>query len=188
MSEISDLLKANRAEAVWQKCCGFINLSPQQFMDIQYSLLLEQLGLLKRCRLGRRMLGDVFPDSVDEFRKNVPLTQYRDYSADLLSKRTDILPAQPVKWISGLGMYGEYSAKVIPVTRQCWEELEFIAAAAIIFAGILPMSTEQIRKQNDTESPFRLSIITAMKILQIQKVLVFAMIIINRCLNFRSWR
>ncbi len=104
-------------------------------MSIQNSLLLEQLGLLKRCQLGRRMMGGLLPDTVSEFRSEVPLTNYRDYYADLLSKRKDILPAKPLTWIRDLGLYDEYPAKMIPVTKRCWEELEFVAAAAVIFAG-----------------------------------------------------
>ncbi len=120
---------------MWQKCCGFVDLSPQQFMNIQYSLLLEQISLLKRCRLGRRLLGGFLPDSVDEFRNKVPLSSYRDYYPDLFNRRADILPARPVKWIRGLGSYDEYPAKLIPVTERCWEEMQFVAAAAVIFAS-----------------------------------------------------
>lgn len=80
------------------------------------------------------MLGGFLPDSVNEFRNQVPLTCYGDYYSDLLNRRTDTLPAKPVKWISGLGVYEEYPTKLIPVTERCWEELEYAAAAAIIFA------------------------------------------------------
>jgi len=52
MSTLEELLRQGKNEEVWQKCCGFIDLSLADFMRIQKRLLLEQLELLKNCHLG----------------------------------------------------------------------------------------------------------------------------------------
>ena len=47
-----ELLRQGRTEELWQICCGFVDLSMEQFMTIQRRLLLEQMELLKGCELG----------------------------------------------------------------------------------------------------------------------------------------
>ena len=84
MSKIRELLQQQRHEELWQMCCGFIDLSLEQFMTIQKQLLMEQIELLKRCELGRKVMRGAMPESVDEFREQVPLTTYADYCPELL--------------------------------------------------------------------------------------------------------
>ena len=48
MASEAKLFKQGRYDDLWQKCCGFIDLSLDEFMRIQRRLLLEQLELLKR--------------------------------------------------------------------------------------------------------------------------------------------
>ncbi|GAI02640.1 unnamed protein product, partial [marine sediment metagenome] len=67
-----DLLRQGRKEELWQMCCGFIDLSLEQFMDIQKRLLLEQIELLKNCELGRKVMRGAMPETVEEFREQVP--------------------------------------------------------------------------------------------------------------------
>jgi hypothetical protein len=74
MTTAAELLRQGRPEELWQLCCGFIDLSIEQFMDIQKRLLLEQITLLSKCELGRQLLGGITPTSVEEFRAKVPLT------------------------------------------------------------------------------------------------------------------
>jgi hypothetical protein len=51
MTTTRDLLRQGRTDEVWQKYCGFLDLSLKEFMEIQRSLLLEQIDLLARwCR------------------------------------------------------------------------------------------------------------------------------------------
>ena len=42
----AELLREHRYQELWQKYCGHIDLSLQDFMNIQRRLLLEQLELL----------------------------------------------------------------------------------------------------------------------------------------------
>jgi len=90
-----DLLKQEREEDLWRMCCGFINLSLEQFMIIQKRLLVEQIGLLKGCELGRKMMRGAMPETVEEFREQVPLTTYTDYLPELEERKEEILPAKP---------------------------------------------------------------------------------------------
>src|SRR4030042_921581 len=94
-----DLLRQGRNEELWQMCCGFLSLNLAEFMDIQKSLLLQQLELLKKCSLGDKIMRGAKPETVEEFRKLVPLTTYADYCPELLEKREDILPVKPDCWI-----------------------------------------------------------------------------------------
>ena len=41
-------------QIVWQKYCGFLDLSMQQFKEIQEQLLMEQIKLVAASPLGRR--------------------------------------------------------------------------------------------------------------------------------------
>ncbi|MBA7702156.1 hypothetical protein ES703_110913 [subsurface metagenome] len=90
--EIATLLKEGRTDEAWQRCCGFIDLSLDDFMDIQQRLLWEQLGLLRKCELGRYIMNGANPQTLEEFRQSIPLTNYDDYAPYLLEKREDALP------------------------------------------------------------------------------------------------
>jgi len=46
MTRPIDLMRQGRKEELWQMCCGFLDLSLEQFMTIQKRLLLEQIELL----------------------------------------------------------------------------------------------------------------------------------------------
>ena len=80
------LLNAKRKDEIWQKYCGFLDLSVSEFMEIQNSLLLEQIHLFERSELGRSIFKNKHPKTVAEFRRMIPLTEYNDYAHILLSK------------------------------------------------------------------------------------------------------
>ena len=86
MPSTFELLSQGRKKELWQKCCGFIDLSREEFMVIQRRLLLEQLELLKNCKLGRKVMRGAVPNSVEEFRSQIPLTTYADYTPYLSEK------------------------------------------------------------------------------------------------------
>jgi hypothetical protein len=73
------LLEEGRRDELWMKHCGYFTLTPDEFMDVQKRLLLEQINLLGKSQIGKEMFGDRIPTSVEEFRQNVPLTTYSDY-------------------------------------------------------------------------------------------------------------
>jgi hypothetical protein len=132
VSKVLELLRQGRRDEMWQMCCGFLDLSLEQFMAIQKRLLLEQIELLKNCELGRKIMRGAMPETVDEFREQVPLTIYNDYLPELNDKKADILPARPVRWVRTSGRSGEHSAKWVPMSEDLCNEYA-LAAGAIFF-------------------------------------------------------
>ncbi len=112
MTRPIDLLRQGRKEELWQMCCGFIALSLEEFMTIQKRLLLEEIKLLKNSELGRRVMRGAMPETVEEFREQVPLTTYSDYLPELVEKREDVLPIKPAIWAHTIGRAGEYNVKL----------------------------------------------------------------------------
>ena len=129
------LLRQGRKQELWQMCCGFIDLSLEQFMAIQKRLLLEQIELLKNSELGRKVMGGAMPETIEEFRNQVPLTTYRDYCPELVEKREDVLPASVVRWVRTSGHTGQYDVKWVPMPEDFLVEYQK-AAAAVALLGL----------------------------------------------------
>jgi len=79
MTSAAELLRQGRRDEVWAKYCGFLDLTIVEFMELQQRLLMEQIHLLGKSGLGHQLLGERLPSLVEDFRKMVPLTTYRDY-------------------------------------------------------------------------------------------------------------
>jgi hypothetical protein len=137
MPKAVELLRQGRNEELWQMCCGFLNLSLDEFMAIQKRLLMEQLELLRRCPLGEKIMRGRKPETVEEFRQ-LPLTTYADYCPELIEKREDVLPAKSVQWVHTSGRSGEYPCKWVPLTPALAHELSVV----LYGLGILACSRE----------------------------------------------
>jgi hypothetical protein len=87
-------------DRIWLKYCGFLDLDLVQFMSIQESLLLQQLEKAARSTLGKKLIGDRTPTSVEEYRHQVHLTYYEDYLPELNSGKDAALPQEPYIWAS----------------------------------------------------------------------------------------
>ncbi len=135
MSEIIKLVRQGRHEEAWQRCCGFIDLSIEEFMMVQKRLLREQLELLKGCEMGREVMNGASPRNVDEFRQAVPLTTYDDYAKYLLEKREESLPMKPALWQYTSGKSGVYPYRWAPVTEEQLKEIESLLFALLFFSG-----------------------------------------------------
>jgi hypothetical protein len=133
VSIVQDLLKSGRSDELWQLCCGFLDWGLEQFMKVQNSLLLEQIEVLNACALGKKIMREAKPETIEEFRRNVPLTTYVDYCPELLERREDVLPSRPVRWIQTSGKGGQYPFKWVPISPGQWEEsgLNFSAIAIL---------------------------------------------------------
>jgi len=134
MTKPIDLLRQGRKRELWQMCCGFIDLSLEQFMGIQKRLLLEQIELLKSCELGRKVMRGAMPETVEEFREQVPLTTYSDYLPELVEKRGDVLPAKPARWVRTSGHTGKYDIKWLPMTEAFLFEHQKAATGTALFS------------------------------------------------------
>jgi len=132
MANATELLRQGKTREIWQKYCGFIDLSIDEFMKIQERLLMEQIDLLSKCELGRKIMGDKTPQSVKEFRENVPLTTYDDYAPYLSKKREDVLPEKPYIWCHTSGKTGMH--KWVPYTKRMYKAVGETLLAGLILA------------------------------------------------------
>jgi hypothetical protein len=137
-----DLLRQGRNDEIWEMCCGYLNLDIVQFMAVQKRLLLGQLEALNKSKIGKKVMGGVWPQTVDDFRQMVPISSYDAYCPELLEKREDTLPDRPLQWVHTSGKSGEYSCKWIPVTAA------FINQLSAILYGIGLLSSS--KKYGDT--------------------------------------
>ena len=143
------LFQENRQDEIWDHYCNFLELSTEEAMQIQYRLLEEQLDLLKKSKLGRELLKDMASDSIEEFRRKVPLTTYKDYAPSLLEKNEDVLPEEPYYWVHTSGRSGEYRHKWVPYTKRFWERAGRYVIASLIF-GSASKKGEVILEPGDT--------------------------------------
>jgi hypothetical protein len=134
MSREAELIVQGKNQELWQRCCGFIDLSLKDFMGIQERLLLEQIELLRKCKLGRSIMRGVEPRTVAKFREQVPLTTYADYEPFLLTKNERALPSKPLFWQHTSGRSGEYALKWAPVTARQFEEIRALLFGCLAFS------------------------------------------------------
>ncbi len=123
MLKAIDLMRQGRNEELWQMCCGFLKLDIQEFMEIQKDLLLQQLEVLNNSPIGRKIMRRASPQTVEEFRHLVPLTDYKDYCPELLEQREDFLPAKTEIWAHSSGRSGDYPCKWVPLSSAYVEQL-----------------------------------------------------------------
>ncbi len=134
-------LKKNRPEEIWQEYCGFLDISMDEYMAIQTRLLQEQIELYANCGLGRHIMQGKKPATVDEFRRQIPLTTYTDYADILLEKREDMLPAPPAVWLETTWESGSHPVKLAPYT----EDMLSVYRNNILAAMILSTAREKGR-------------------------------------------
>jgi hypothetical protein len=124
----SDLLKNGEYERAWTRHCGFLDLSIDEFMQIQWRLLQEQFDIAAKSKLWQK----VFPQishikSVKDFRKEVPLTTYTDYAPYLADKPDDMLSRPAAYWCRTSGRGGE--PKWAPYTEEAYWHLGICSLA-----------------------------------------------------------
>lgn len=118
---------------LWQRYCGFLELSVGEFMAIQESLLLEEIDLVADSLLGKKIMGGNKPRSVDEFRRVVPLTTYEDYEPYLSERQEDALAVKPYFWTHSSGRGGHF--KWIPYARHATEVVAKRGIALFVLAS-----------------------------------------------------
>lgn len=118
---------------IWQKYCGFLQLTLEEFQKIQGFLLRDELKLLSRSPLGKRWLRGKVPDTISEFRSLLPLTTYADYAPYLLGKREELLPQKPCFW--AYTTTSGNAARWVPYTERSYENLLDQVMAAFLLAA-----------------------------------------------------
>lgn len=91
--------KAGDATSTWRRYCGFLDLSLEEFTQIQGHLLREQIDLVAYTVVGKELLQGRRPISVEEFRRTVPLTTYKDYAPYLNDQRDECFANTDHTWI-----------------------------------------------------------------------------------------
>ena len=122
MRNLREMLRDEDYKGVWEAYMGFLDLSLDEFMDIQERLLLEQIHLRKKCKLGKKILGKQKITTIEDFRKKVPLTRYEDYADTLLNKRVEDLPSVPLHWVQTTWRGGAQPIKLAPYSASMVEE------------------------------------------------------------------
>jgi len=112
-------------EELWQRYCGFFDLSLDEYMEIQGGLLMEEVELVADSVLGKKVMGGKKPSSVEEFRRLVPLTTYDDYEPYLSERQEDVLAVKPVLWCHSAGRGGTF--KWIPYSAGALEKPYYIS-------------------------------------------------------------
>ncbi len=118
MSSLASLLKEGRTSDAWVKYCGFINLSLDEFMQVQERLLLEQVELISNSSLGKKLLKGYSPKNIKDFQKLIPLTTYEDYNPFFKNKNEKVLPIRPDYWVCTSGKLDSYKYKWAPYTPE----------------------------------------------------------------------
>ncbi len=132
-------LRKREYDWIWQEYCGFLDLDLTQYMAIQKRLLEEQMHLWSNSALGQKILNGKRPETLDDFRKMVPLTTYDDYADVLLMKKEDMLPDKPIIWIQTTWEGGKHPIKVAPYTKGMLQTYKTNVLACMI----LSTSTEK---------------------------------------------
>jgi hypothetical protein len=135
MTSTIQLIQQGRNEELWTKYCGFFDLELEEFMEIQERLLLEQIDLLGKSMMGRMLMGDIIPTSMEEFRQVVPLTTYKDYIGYLDKKREDVLPRKPYMWSHTSGRSGDFRFKWVPYTKKMYDRIGEVLITNMILSS-----------------------------------------------------
>jgi len=136
---------------LWQRYCGFLDLSASEFMDIQRELLMDEIERVANSVLGRKIMGDQAPRSVEEFRRTVPLTTYDDYEPYLSEQREDVLAIKPEIWCHSAGTGGRF--KWVPFSS------EFLEKAVKNCVGLLIIASSKQRGRINIAPGFRFLVI-----------------------------
>lgn len=108
-------------DELWQRYCGFLDLSIDEFMEIQTELLMDEMERLADSTLGKKIMNNQKPKSIEEFRQVVPLTTYDNYEPYLSERQEDALAEKPHVWCHSSGRGGRF--KWIPYTSKFLDKI-----------------------------------------------------------------
>ena len=120
-------------ETAWRRFCGFLEFSRDAVLDVQRRLLRDQIRLVKDSPVGQRFLSAMQQDTVDEFRRRVPLTTYADYEALFQPGAPDRISSNGYMW--AYTATGPADGKWIPYTARAYERLLDNVMATLLLAA-----------------------------------------------------
>ncbi len=129
-------LKTLSKKELWNDYCGYLDMSIGEYMYVQKRLMEEQISLWRNSMLGKSIGGESIPETVEEFRKKIPLTSYEDYADVLFTRNPELLPAEPIIWIETTWEGGLKPIKIAPYTREMLDMYKHnIFAIAMLLSG-----------------------------------------------------
>jgi hypothetical protein len=135
-------------EDIWKRYCGFMDLSISSFMDVQKETLMDEIERVYTSVLGKKIIGEKKPQSVEEFRHIVPITSYEDYEPFLSERQEEALAIKPLFWCHSSGRGGKF--KWIPHSD------EFVHKIYKVLLGIFILGTATKRGEVNISPGLRL--------------------------------
>ena len=137
-----DVINADE-KRMWREYCAVVQLPMQMFLEIQNTLLSEQLDLMGKSDWFPPLVPGHMPKSVEEFRRSVPLRTWRDYTPLLESESVDGLAEDLQCWVHTSWCRGSY--KKVPWVRrffdaQCRHTIAALMMSAARFEGDVRLS------------------------------------------------
>ncbi len=125
-----EYFKTLTEDELWRRYCGFLDLSIDEFMGIQNELLMDEIERVADSTLGKKIMNNQKPRTVEEFRRTVPLTTYADYEPYLSERQEDTLAIKPQMWGHSAGRGGYF--KWIPYSSEFLDRVSMRCLGAII--------------------------------------------------------
>lgn len=128
------IFQSGDEEKIWKRFCSFLDLSVDEFMNIQKRLLEEQIELVGESPLWKKLLNGKKPKTMEEFREMAPLTTYWTHYADYIGNEGDhqYLAEKPLLWAHSSGRGGRF--KWVPWTERALEKYADATMAMMILA------------------------------------------------------
>lgn len=119
-------------DELWTRYCGFLDLSVDEFLDMQKELLMDQMDRVCDSIIFQKIMGNRKPSSLEEFRRVVPLTTYDDYEPYLNECQEDTIAIKPAMWCHSAGRGGRF--KWIPLSAEFLDKATKNCLSTLILA------------------------------------------------------
>lgn len=104
------------AKSIWRRYSGPLFLSLEDFVEVQNHLLSERIDLLAQSRPGKESTTGLRVTNVDEFRRLLPLTRYKNYLSSLSSEQYNSNADDGAVWVQTSAPGGTF--KRVPWTYR----------------------------------------------------------------------
>ncbi len=132
------------AKTYWRVFCSFLDLSPEEFQEVQNDLLMDQVRAMAPTPLGQHLFWGTIPRDPHEFRLRVPLTSYHDYLPFLCDNSSVFSPERISFWARGFLSGNAY--KRVPYTEGATRALLHSLFAALILSSATAKGEVLVRK------------------------------------------
>ena len=132
--KFEEKLKTRGTKEVFDEYCSFLDLNIDEYMQIQKSLLKEQILLWKDSDIAKSIIKEDKINDYNDFKKVIPLTSYEDYADILLKKDDRYLPSKTSLWIETTWEGGKHPVKVAPYSKGMIETFFTNMCACMLIA------------------------------------------------------